>query len=161
MDCSHQASLSMRFFRQEYWSGLPCLEVKGRNSRYKVQCLGWSLHFIVFSSYITLFDLTLVFLSWLFCIHECVRHQFPKVSYFSSTASPHFQLVGQFVTSLGWFWESPWVALSRTPSHSLSVSIWENVLGMGGWRDPALCGICAPWVLLSVREIMTIQHVVL
>ena len=23
MDCSHQAPLSMQFFRQEYWSGLP------------------------------------------------------------------------------------------------------------------------------------------
>ena len=101
MDCSHQASRSMRFFRQEYWSGLPYLEVKGRNSRLKVQCLRLSLHFIVFSLYVTSFDLTLVFLSWLFYLHECVRHQFPKVPYFSSTASPHFQLIGQFVTSLG------------------------------------------------------------
>ena len=24
MDCSNQAPLSMEFFRQEYWSGLPC-----------------------------------------------------------------------------------------------------------------------------------------
>ena len=25
MDCSHHVPLSMGFFRQEYWSGLPCL----------------------------------------------------------------------------------------------------------------------------------------
>ena len=25
MDVAHQAPLSMEFFRQEYWSGLPCL----------------------------------------------------------------------------------------------------------------------------------------
>lgn len=133
-----------------------------------MQCLGWSLHFIVFSSYVTLFDLTLVFLSWLFYLHECVRHQFPKVPYFSSTASPHYQLVGQFVTPLGWFWESPWVALLCTPSHSLSVSIWENVLGLGGWRGPALVafvlrGFCSlsERLWLSARCTVAIEYILL
>ena len=29
MDCSHQAPLSMRFTRQEHWSGLPCPSLGG------------------------------------------------------------------------------------------------------------------------------------